>query len=124
MPPEEFWTVRVQVCDAEVGEKLCVPFVPVSVPVARLPVHEYEGFPVAFVELQDSVELEPVVTDAGLKDAEHVGADPTLTEAVQVFVPPTPLSTLSVHVCEPVGLKLLVPVVPDNVPEPKFPVQE
>jgi hypothetical protein len=58
------------------------------------------------VEDHVRVELAPLVTVAGLKEAVHVGADIVVTVAVQVFVPPYPLSTVKVQVCVDVGEKL------------------
>lgn len=88
----------MQVC-VPVGEKVWEPLVPVTVPLPMLPLPQLnEVFPVALVELHDNDEVCPFVMEAGVKLAVHVGALPTLTVAVQVLVPPAPLSTLRVHV--------------------------
>ena len=75
------------------------------------------------VNVHDKVEVEPLVIDAGLKDAVQLGAGTTVTVAVQVFVPPAPLSTVSVHVWVAVGDKTDEPVAPAAVPLPRLPVQ-
>jgi hypothetical protein len=74
-------------------------------------------------EDQVIVEVEPVVMLAGLKEAVQVGTGTVVTVAVQVFVPPTPLSTVRVQVWVAVGEKLCDPLAVLNVPLPRFPVQ-
>ena len=75
------------------------------------------------MEVQERVEVPPEVTVEGLKDAAHDGPE-TDTLATHVFVPPAPLTTVSVHVWPAVGEKLLVPFGPERVPLPRLPVQE
>ena len=69
------------------------------------------------------VELPPAATVAGLKEAVQVGAGTVVTVAVQVFVPPDPLSTVKVQVWVAVGEKLCDPLAVVKVPLPRFPVQ-
>jgi hypothetical protein len=47
-----------------------------------------------------------------------------VTVAVQVLVPPPPLSTVRVQVCVDVGDVLADPLAPAKVPLPRLPVQE
>jgi hypothetical protein len=76
--------------------------------------------------VEDHERLDPppsVVTVAGLKEAVQVGAGIVVTVAVQVFVPPDPLSAVRVQVWVPVGEKPRDPLAVVRVPLPKFPVQ-
>ena len=52
----------------------------------------------SFVSVQDKVEVDPLVIDAGLKDAVQLEGGSTVTETVQVFVAPRELATVRVHV--------------------------
>ncbi len=58
------------------------------------------------MDVHESVAVWPKVMLDGLNDPVQVGAGTTVTLAVQVFVPPTPLSKLSVHVCVADGEKV------------------
>jgi len=69
------------------------------------------------------VEVEPLVIDVGLNDAVQVGIGTTVTVAVHVFVPPAPLSTVSVHVWVIEGDLEEEPLAPEAVPLPRLPVQ-
>ena len=76
----------------------------------------------SFVEDQVRVELPPLVTVAGLNDAEQVGGGTTVTVDAHVFVPPDPLSTVKVHVWVDVGVSSCVPLRALSVLLPRLPV--
>jgi hypothetical protein len=74
------------------------------------------------VEDQVRVELPPLVTVAGLNDAEQLGGGTTVTLDAHVFVPPDPLFTVKVHVWVAVGVSSCAPLRALSVLLPRLPV--
>jgi hypothetical protein len=74
------------------------------------------------VEDHERFELPPLVTVAGLNDAEQVGGETTSTLDAHVFAPPDPLSTVKVHVWVAVGVSSCVPLRALSVLLPRLPV--
>jgi len=121
--PAPLFTVSVHVWVA-VGDLTEVPVAPDAVPLPRLPVQVYGALlSASFVKVQDKVDVEPVVIEAGVKEAVQLGAGPANTTAEHVFVAPKAFATVSVHVWVAVGDKTDEPVAPAAVPLPRLPVQ-
>jgi hypothetical protein len=121
--PAQFCDVKVQLCVA-VGDVVAEPLAPLKFPLPRLPVQEYGSCPSAsLVEVHESVDVCPdVVIVVGENDSVQLGAPHTVTEAVQVFVAFNELATVRVQLWLAVGDFTELPVAPDAVPLPRFPV--